>query len=302
MMSQPEPQPEMPTTSSPWTRPPQEPARYRLSDRLSDMLYGWLDGRRGIPQLPEGLSRSVDGAAIPAARSRLMPIVKPSTEPGSASARPRVRTHRMVELSREALQLIEGEKIRFDEESAVLKQMSARSLTLRDALTEEAAVAKEKLEQARSPLSEPEREERRLAEQAACIALVRARRQSAWERRRVAAEQHYQSVTAGLAEATREAQLWEELICDRAATARAAARRHHEFALRRIATYLQQLVRTHRQRADLNLLLMEYPVGPDLPEWTKDPAAGQSGIGQMLAQGSEPMTGDPYLSNETSSP
>ena len=211
----------------------------------------------------------------------------------------------MEELSREARQLIEREKIQFGDDWAVLKQKSAHSLKLRDALTEEAAVAGEKLERARSRLSPQDRDERRLAEQDACIrpvALVRARRQSAWERRLVATEQQHQSVTARLAEATREAQLWEELICDRAAMARAAARRHDELAMRRIATYLQQLVRTHRQGADLNVLLMEYPVGPGLPEWTRDPAPGQSGIERMLARGSPPMTGDPYPSNETSSP
>ena len=67
--------------------------------------------------------------------------------------------------------------------------------------------------------------------------------------------------------AAREALLRRDLIRDRAAVARAAAKRHSELAHRRIATYLQQLVRTHRQGADLNMLLVTHPVGPDLPEW-----------------------------------
>jgi hypothetical protein len=269
------------------------------------MMHGWLDGRRGIPQLPEDLNRPVNGAAIPAAESHLTSLANLSAEPGSASPTPRLRTSRMDVLSSQARELIEGEKIRFGDEWAVLKRESAHFLKLRDALADEVVVTEEKLAQARSPLSGQERDQRRLAEQDAQdrpAGLVRARRQTAWERRLGTAEQQHQSVTARLAEANREAHLREELIRDRAEVARAAARRHHELALRRIATYLQQLVRTHRQGADLNRLLVQYPVGPNLPEWTKDPAAGQSGIEQMLAEDSGPITRDPYLRNEASGP
>ena len=105
------------------------------------------------------------------------------------------------------------------------------------------------------------------------------RRYTGWERRLGTAEQQYQSATARLADAKHEAQLREELIRDREAVARAAARRHYEFALRRTATYQQQLVRTHRGGPELNRLLLDHLVGPDLPAWARDPAADESGAG-----------------------
>lgn len=251
--------------SSPWTRPPEQPARYRLSARLSDMIHGWRDGRHGIPPLPPGSGESA----------------------GPARGTPRPRTNRMEILARQATELIEGEKIRCGEDSAVLKQEAARFLMIRDAMTGAAAVSEQKLRQARSPLSDQQREARRLAEhdsQKRPAGLVRLRRQTAWERQLAAAEQRHQGVIERLAEANREVRLREELIQDRAAAARAAARRHHELALRRIATYLQQLVRTHPQGTELNRLLMEHPVGRDLPHWARDPAAAEPVAGQPGAE------------------
>jgi hypothetical protein len=186
----------------------------------------------------------------------------------------------MKVLAEEAAQLIEGERIRCGEECALLKREAARFLSIRDSLTAEAAVTTEKLTQARTPLSTEERAARRLAErdeQSRPTGLVNVRRQTGWERRLTGAEQRHQSVTARLAEATREAQLREELIHDREAAARAAARRHHELGMRRIATYLQQLTRTHPHGAELSRLLMHTPVGADLPAWTREPMADQLG-------------------------
>lgn len=256
-----------PAVPSPWTRPPEQPARYRLSARLSDMIHGWLDGRHGLPLLP--------------------PDPRDPGEPaGPARDAPAPRTSRMELLARQATELIEGEKIRCGEDSAVLKQEAARFLMIRDAMTGEAALTEQKLRQAQSPLSDQQREARRLAEhdsQQRPAGLVRLRRQTAWERQLATAEQRHQAVTARLAEANREAQLREELIRDRMAAARAAARRHHELALRRIATYLQQLVRTHEQGAELNRLLVQHPAGPDLPSWTRDPVAAEPAAGPAPA-------------------
>lgn len=258
-----------PAASSPWTRPPEQPARYRLPARLSDMIHGWLDGRHGIPLLPPD------------------PLPPGPEEPAGASVdTPAPRTNRMEILTRQASELIEGEKIRCGEDSAVLKQEAMRFLMIRDAMTGEAAVTEQKLGQAQSPLSDQQRDARRLAEhdtQQRPAGLVQLRRQTAWERQLAAAEHRHQAVIARLAEANREARLREELIRDRGAAARAAARRHHELALRRIATYLQQLVRTHPQGAELNRLLVDQPAGPDLPRWTREPS-------------------DPYPRNETSGP
>lgn len=297
---------------APWIRPPERPARYLLSARLSDMIHGWLDGRRNLPQLPEGFTwelpegftRPVNGSAVHTAENHLKLLTSSSAEPAPVYPPPRLRTARMDVLSRQALELIEGEKIRFGDEWALLKRETAHFLTVRDALTREVADTEQSLRQARIPLSDEDKMGRRFAEydtRKRPAELVRTRRQAAWERRLVSAEQRHQSVVARLAEAERQFQLRGELIRDRAAVARAAARRHHELAMRRTATYLQQLVRAHDQGAELNMLLVHYPVGPELPHWTSEPAAGQSGIEQMFARGSAPMTDDPYLS-EASGP
>lgn len=335
MTSAGKPQPGRPGTSSPWTSPPPRPARYRLSARLSDILHGWLDGRRGIPVLPEDVSRAAASAAVPATEGDLAlasdlsadarlasPLLPPgfpaepgsarplphpdlSPESGPASPLPHPWTARMDVLWKEASELIESEKIQLVGDLAVLKKQATHFLMVRDTLTDEAADAAEKLEQARIPLSDQEREERRFAERNAGDrpdGLVRARRQTAWERRLDTAGEEYRSAATRLAEATREAQLREELIRDRAAVARAAARRHHELALRRIATYLQQLLRSHGQGPALNRLLVEYRVGPDLPEWTRDPAAGQSPIEQMFGGEDASSPSDSRPRNETSEP
>jgi hypothetical protein len=183
-------------------------------------------------------------------------------------------------LSKQAGELIESEKVRLGDDWAVLEREAALFRHRRDALAEKVTVTAEKLTKAQVPLSTEEREDRRLAEQDARtrpLGLVCSRRQTGWERRLAAAEREHQSVVADLAEATHEAELRLELIRGRTAVARAAARRHHELAYRRIATYLQQLARKHPEPGRLNHLLVEYRVGPDLPEWTRDPAPAENG-------------------------
>jgi hypothetical protein len=260
--------PKQPGLASPWTSPPQEPARYRLGARLSDMAHGWLDGRGGVPQLTEAPGPPGGAAFGPGT-----PADSASpTEPGPVGPPPVARTSRMEVLGRMALGLIHQEEIRLYGELAVLRREFAGFVGLRDALSDELAELKQKLKEAQRPLSGQELEVRRLAEQDARsrpAELVRGRRQTAWERRLAAVEQQHQSVTTRLADANRQAQLRAELIRDREAVARAAARQHHELGLRRIATYQQQLVRRHRDGAALNRLL-DHPVGPDLPEWARD--------------------------------
>jgi hypothetical protein len=205
----------------------------------------------------------------------------------------------MEVLIRQALELIEAEKIKFADEWAVLKRESAHFLMARDALRGEVAACEEKITHARNPLSKEETEGRRYAEldsRHRPAELVRARRRAAWQRRLLEAEQQHQAAVTRLAQADREFELRGELIRDRAAVARAAARRHHELALRRVATYLQVLVRRHRQGTELNTLLVQFPTGPDLPSWTREPDEGQDGIEQMFALGSGPLTSDRYLS------
>jgi hypothetical protein len=306
-------EPQQDTYPSPWTRPPEQPVRYWVPARLSDMLHGWLDGRRGIPQLPEEPSPSANGHAAQNGNGQakylsgpvtLEPAIRRFLGPGPVSPPPTVRTARIDVLADQARALIEEELIRFCDDWAVLKAKSADALRQRESSATEESIWKEKLRQAQAQLSEREWSRRRFAEQDTEHRpddLVRARRQAAWERCLDAAEARYQSAAAKLADASHSARLQDDLIRDRGAVARAAARRHHALAHRRIATYLQQLVRSHRQGALLNRLLIEHPVGPDLPAWTKDPKAGQSVIERMLTEGGVQIIGDPYLSNEASS-
>jgi hypothetical protein len=246
------------------------------------MAQGWLDGRHGLPLV------SPVGRVGPAADSGRETAVQADAVIAPGRPAPWLWTPRMEVLSRQARELIEQEKERLDESQVVLKRESAHLLKLRDAVAGQVAAAEQRLAQARDPLSAADRDQRRFAEQDTRrrpAELVRARRQTGWERRMDAAEQDYQSLILQLAEATRESGLRAELIRDRAEVGRAAARRHHELALRRIATYLQQLIRRHEHGAELNRLLIHYCVGPDLPEWTIDPAGEPPDAGPPAGAG-----------------
>ena len=217
------------------------------------MLCGFLDGKHGIPELAE-----------PRADERARDFAPP----------PAVRTPRIDMLIRQANQRIEGEWSNLVDDRVRLKQRRTEHQITFDALSKELLITEGRMTEARHPLSDHERDARRLAEsdqQSRPAGLVRARRQEAWDRRRVLAEETHRSATREWTRAHHQAQLGSDLIGEREAAARAAARRHHEYALRRIATYLQLLVRTHPKGRRLNSLLGEYQVAPDLPEWTKEP-------------------------------
>lgn len=236
--------------SSPWTRPPERPARYRLSKRLSDMACGFLDGRKGIPDLSD-----LDA----------------------------LRTPRINAILSEANESFETERCHLIEDRARLRrQLTSHQITL-ETSAKELLTAQNRLTEAQVPLTPEQSELRRLAEADQArrpLGLVTARRQAAWDRRLVTAEQQYQSVTARGTQARHEAQLRLDLMVDREEAAYSAIRRHHELAHRRIATYLQQLVRTHPQGRKLNGLMAELQVGPDLPEWTKEPGEFPSADGR----------------------
>lgn len=275
--------------------------RYGLLARLSDMAHGWLDGRRGIPRLPETLP--VNGSAVPVPEGYAKPISLPVAG-HEAAARPEWWTPRMVALSRQAGEWIEKEKAAFHRDCVSCKAELGTYRAAADRAAEEVAAAREALREAQRRLTPEERDARRLAEQdhrTRPDEFVRRRRDTGWERRLRAAEQAHQDAVARLAEATRQAQLREELIRDRLAVARAAARGCHELGMRRIATYQQQLVRTHRQGADLNLLLMTHPVGPDLPDWARGPDWAREPDAGGQPRGRHETT-DTHLSDETSSP
>lgn len=160
------------------------------------------------------------------------------------------------------------------EEVAMLRLELAGHLARRDALQGELDVCEGLLTVVCAPLEPAGLEVRRLAERdphSRPDALIHARRKTERERAVEAAQRRRLSVAAQLAEAQRESHVRAQLIWDRAAVARAAARRHHELAHRRIATYQQQLVRTHHQGLELNKLLLEHPVNPQLPGWVSQP-------------------------------
>lgn len=291
-----------------WTRPPGEPAPYRLRTRATDMMHGWLDGRRGIPRVPAGGNPRVPAGGMEAARPAIASAAagdapEPGdssgpTEPGDSSG-PTVRpaehgsvwTPRIEVLVRRSRELIEGERIRFADDWLILVRRSVGYQQSLDPLAAEVTALGDKLGPARARPTSAELGRRRLAEQDPAErpeSLVSARRLADWERQLRAVEQEHQSATARLAAATHAFRLQEDLIRERAEVARAAARRHHELQLRRVATYLQQLLRSHPRGVELNEWLTAYRVGPDLPEWAKDSTPIESAIKQMLAKDGGP--------------
>jgi hypothetical protein len=288
-----------------WTRPPERPTRYPLLARLSDMAHGWLDGRRNLPDLPRMTVEPAGGSAAaaadgtPALLSAPVPESAPTELTGPKAPTGRLSwllSPRINVLSAWAMEQIRAEEMAYLNDCAVWKEELSGFLTARDAAAKELATAKERLEVAQRPLTDSERKARRLAEQKVAGRpenFVAGRRQNEWDRRLREAERAHQAAITRHADASRQVQLREEMIRDRLAVARAAAGRHHEFAMRRIATYQQQLVRRHRRGADLNLLLMSHPVGPDLPAWIEVPDAPFPGSGRW--------TGGPYPGEEASS-
>lgn len=275
-----------------WTRPPEKPTRYRLPARLTDMGHGWLDGRRGLPRLPEITAPDPGGESAPAAGEAAVtpPLAHVAQTVADAPSRPAVegfpparvpatppawlQTPRMLVLWRQGLERIRAEEEACIRDCSAYQRELSRFQKARDTATEKHEQALAELARTQCPLTVPELSVRRLAEQSTRDrpdSLVRNRRQTGWERRLARAEQTANTATAQLADATREAELRQELRRDRIALAQAAALRHYEFCMRRTATYLQQLVRTHKQGEDLNMLLMRYPAGPELPEWTRNP-------------------------------
>src|SRR5271166_1963733 len=135
--------------ASPWTRPPEQPAPYRLPARLSDMLHGWLDGRRGIPELPNGRTSAVSMAAAPDTETD-----DPKLSDSPDVAKPQIRpptpwTPRIGVLVRRSRELIEEERIRFADDWSELKRRSIGHQLLLDPLKEQVTALEERLNQAR---------------------------------------------------------------------------------------------------------------------------------------------------------
>jgi hypothetical protein len=290
----------MPEAADEWGRPPEPVTHYGPLARLSDMTHGWLDGRRGLPYLPPMMAEPGDGSSVPALDGPSLPVPA-APAPGQRPVPDRrlnwLMTPRMVVWSTWAMEQIKAEEETYWDDCAAWQKELHSYSAIADELAEKLTAAKERLELAQRPLTDQERKARRLSEQDPARRpenFVAERRQAGWERRLRAAEEAYQSVAARHARAVRQVQLREEQIRARLSVARAAAGRHYELAMRRIATYQQQLVRRHRRGHELNLLLMSHPVGPDLPAWVTDPDADPPRGGRWT---SEPSNGE-----ETSNP
>ncbi|WP_345561127.1 hypothetical protein [Nonomuraea rosea] len=148
----------------------------------------------------------------------------------------------------------------------------------RQTAEQEVRMARQSWEEARLPVPEEDLKERRLAEslrEDRPDALVRARRLADRDRKRATAESAWAQAEHRLAAAVEAVEaLWQEIAREEA-VGRARARRVHEFASRRAAVYLQQLVRTHPRGPDLNARLKL--LGPDLPAWARESSESPGG-------------------------
>ena len=114
--------------------------------------------------------------------------------------------------------------------------------------------------------------------------LVRERRLAEYGRRCGEAEAGYLALAAELARVSQDIRAHENALARRLAIARTRAHRVYEHTWRRVATYWQQLVRSHRYGPELNASLR--PVGPELPRWAQEPE-DSLGSGPAPADGAQ---------------
>ena len=208
------------------------PMTYGRLTQLSDMTWGWLDGIRGLPRVPENL---------PASESLWL------------------RTPRLEAIVREAREAIEYERIACIEDCDTLKEELSQIFAVQEAASVELRELKARLEQVHHPLP--------------ADGLVQARGAQERRRRQALVQREYHVAARRLDMATNKAAQLHESISARVAVAQSRARTHQDFALRRISTYMRQLIRMHRLGPDLREVLVRQ-ADPDLPEWVSDPQSG----------------------------
>jgi len=230
-----------------WVRRPARPTRYRVADRVADAATGRRDGRRKIPYLPpEG------------------------TAPTGA-----ISTRRIDELRRVALERTARERENAIDDCVPLHQALEAAKSEAAAVTELAETRRADRVAAAERLTDAQLTERRSAEAELVETVVRARRGAARQRRIDKAESDLVALRQRQAAAEQQASMLQRLIADRWAAARTRAQRLHEHACRREAVYWQHLVRTHPDGARLNALIET--IGPDLPEWVREPVEQSQG-------------------------
>ncbi|MGW0483505.1 hypothetical protein [Nonomuraea sp. NPDC003214] len=153
--------------------------------------------------------------------------------------------------------------------SGALRARLAEARERRQAAEHTARVARLAWVEARTWVPDPD--ERRLAEtirDGRPGSLVRARRQADHARRCAAAETVWAAAESRLAAAVREVEAVTQELARAEAGNRVRVRRIHEFTSRRVAAYLQQLVRTHPHGPELNARLDL--LAPELPAWAEE--------------------------------
>ncbi|MDH2430328.1 hypothetical protein [Sphaerisporangium sp. TRM90804] len=190
-----------------------------------------------------------------------------------ATSEETLSTPRIEAIKSQTLAEIADEERRLEESVAVLRKMVARAREDRDVMPRAIDLAEREVDAAWTPPTPQSLTCRRTAEQNTARRpdeLIRLRRTGDHRRRVRKAENAYLERSRELAHAIRSEEMLNEIIAHRTAVARAAAHRLHQHGNRRIATYLQQLVRKHKRGPELNLVLLRHPVGPSLPAWVTE--------------------------------
>ncbi len=176
-----------------------------------------------------------------------------------------------------ARELIGQERIALLTYMAPIQEELSRLRAQQSDLESRLAAAQRALEKLRDdPPKDEDLKERRMAEGDVSRRpdrLVRDRRLAEYARRCTEAEAAYLAFAAELARVSQGIRAHENALARRLAIARTQAHRVHEHIWRRVATYWQQLVRSHRYGPELNKRL--HPVGPELPRWAQESADSQ---------------------------
>lgn len=239
-----------------WTARPARPVRYLPHHILADWFHGWRDGKRGVPVMPR----------LAAPGEREDPLAVSAAVDHFDDTRRLVTTPRLEVLRRRAAEQTTREKTTYLAARDPLYREAEALIPTVDEWRHRVAEAAARLDRARVAPAEEDLKERRTGETDRPDTLVRQRRLAEHARRLADAEAAHEQARSRLtAHLRRQAELSETLQHhDRAFRAR--ERRVNEHAGRRVATYWQQLVRSHDDGPGLNSQLR--PIGPDLPGWT----------------------------------
>lgn len=255
-----------------WAAPPGSPVHYPLRERMADIFHGRRDGHKGLPDIslpmpPRAEPGGQDTDGIHPAEDS-----PPPRQASPAADGEPIGTPHLLKLRAVANDLMSQERIAWLADITPVRHELARFSADVAALENELETAHEKLAKAAEEPGDEDLKERRTAEldlQARPDRLIRDRRMGEYHKRHSEAEQAWLSASARLAQAQQAVEACNRQLVRRAAVARARALRIYEHAWRRVATYWQQLVRVHPLGAQLNAGLR--PVGPDLPDWAREP-------------------------------